>query len=382
MHATAGDVSAAFRSAISSLEGEHNTFETVLHARGGNAARPYAHVTGSLSGGQRDAAILANGISICGALCPVRRRREARRERVADEKRRMAAKLSRDAEREARKPAWKPAFLDLFPRRGTTLDQHAQVAALPPHLRDKIDLYLDSLGDPAVASALKYVCQHSVKSLRVKELFETLETFKLIRQHIAILQTRPEKDRGDEHPIRIENIFDLACGHGLLGVLLAHTMPGVRVVCVDLVRRPAFSMYVDAFRACVGAECLANLHFIEGDLASVDIPPSSFVLCVHACNEANKRSMALATSARVGFAAMPCCIPNGMYEPVQSIRHIDDDTRYAIMVGVIAAGFRGHTICAIDRRITNRHLLVFGGEGCTASMMTDTPTQHLGPHEG
>jgi tRNA1(Val) A37 N6-methylase TrmN6 len=50
----------------------------------------------------------------------------------------------------------------------------------------------------------------------------------------------------------VEIIYDLACGHGLLGVMLAHRFPRLRVVCVDLKRRPAFDHYLEVYRGFGG----------------------------------------------------------------------------------------------------------------------------------
>jgi len=98
--ATANDVSLAFHAAMPLQHAAGATpaaracgYDTVLHARGGNAGSPYAHVTAASVGSEhgQDAAILADGISICGTLCVVKRRRDSKRERLADEGRRMYA---------------------------------------------------------------------------------------------------------------------------------------------------------------------------------------------------------------------------------------------------------------------------------------------------
>lgn len=143
--ATASDVSLAF---LDAMPRDHaiaapqahgiaaSGYDTSLHASGGNAARPYAHVTAaSVGGGQgKDAGILASGIVICGTLCVVKRRRESKQERLADEGRRLAAKKEAEEKRAARRPLWRPEFLERFPRRrggsGSTLDQHVQVSQL------------------------------------------------------------------------------------------------------------------------------------------------------------------------------------------------------------------------------------------------------------
>ena len=58
---------------------------------------------------------------------------------------------------------------------------------------------------------------------------------------------------------------------------------------------------------------LSNLKFITSDMALVQVPKNSFLICVHACNEANKVAIGMAVKASAGFAAMPCCIRDGLY---------------------------------------------------------------------
>ena len=77
-------------------------YETVLHARGGNAERPYAHVTAVGGFPAVDASILAQGILICGLLCTVKRRRECKRDRLAEDARRSAARQAAQTLRQAR----------------------------------------------------------------------------------------------------------------------------------------------------------------------------------------------------------------------------------------------------------------------------------------
>merc|ERR1712008_386057 len=129
----------------------------------------------------------------------------------------------------------------------------------------------------------------------------------------------------------------------------------------------AFDHYVSAFKTCGipdHASCedepLSNIEFIEGDIANVTVPPRSFVVCVHACNEANKIAVNLAQQAQAGYAAIPCCIPDRLY-CVQTVRYADKDVRYAAMVGVMAGSYGAHSIACIERRITNRHMCIFGG---------------------
>jgi len=237
IEATASDVSRAF---LAAMPREHaiaaqvhgiaaSGYDTALHASGGNAARPYAHVTAASVGEEhgQDTAILASGIVICGTLCVVKRRRESKQERLADEGRRLAAKQAAAEKRAARRPLWQPEFLERFPHRrggsGSTLDQHVQVSQLEQAHMELIELYLASRVPHQVAAALRRVWQTHLNSMRVKELFETIETFSLVESRIMRIPS-------------LITVFDLACGHGLLGVLLAYRFPALRVVCVDLER--------------------------------------------------------------------------------------------------------------------------------------------------
>jgi hypothetical protein len=69
-------------------------------------------------------------------------------------------------------------------------------------------------------------------------------------------------------------------------------------------RRASFEHYVHAF-AHAGEDdasdlrILNNLLFLQEDLANVEIPARSFVVCVHACNEANKLSVSKAVAAGI-----------------------------------------------------------------------------------
>jgi hypothetical protein len=69
--------------------------------------------------------------------------------------------------------------------------------------------------------------------VRVKELFENLEAFKVISRFvIAANKTRVAEDNPP-----LESIVELAGGHGLLSVLLAYRFPQLQVVCYDLLKR-------------------------------------------------------------------------------------------------------------------------------------------------
>jgi len=77
--------------------------------------------------------------------------------------------------------------------------------------------------------------------VRVKELFESLAAFAAIEGWLAA------RARRGGAPLRL--IADVACGHGLVGILLAHRFPRTAVVCCDVARRQSYDAMVAAFRA-------------------------------------------------------------------------------------------------------------------------------------
>lgn len=311
--------------------------------------------------------LCSDGLDLGEHHCPVKRRRPPKRERIAEQRRRAEAKREAAQRAKARRPAWRPeVMLPRFPSRRSCLDQHVQVADLDPGLLDLVErTYLPFVFPPScreeVVSALRHVWSNHPNSLRIKELLETLETFQLIEQQIARVRRKQFE--------AVRTVWDLACGHGLLGVILAYRFADLTVMCVDLERRPCFDHYVDAFRlhgkpdeARGETLPLSNLTFVEGDISSVSdsIDSRSFVASIHGCNEASKEVLDLAQRAGAGYAVMPCCIRDRLYT-VRSVSHTEDATRYAIMVGVLAGTYGAHWVAAIDKQITNKNLILFGG---------------------
>lgn len=315
-----------------------------------------------------EASMCDGGIMISGKVRRVRRRRAAKRERVEDQERRVEAK-KRAAERsEAKRPAWRPdKMLPLFPSRKSCLDQNVMMADLNSELMELIEgVYLPSVFPPScrdeVIGALRQVRTDHPKSLRVKELIETVESFKLISKQISHIHAR-------DGEASVQSVYDLACGHGLLGVLLAYRFSNLQVICVDLERRNCFDHYVEAFRKHGEPDtdrgetvALSNLDFAEGDILSVAdrIDSTSFLTIIHGCNEASKVVLDLAREKEAPYAVLPCCIRDGLY-PMRSVTRIDDATRYSIMVGMLAGIYGAHWVASIDRFITNRNLVLFGG---------------------
>jgi hypothetical protein len=271
------------------------------------------------SGGCR---IAIGGGGDSGVECVVKPQRPHKHERIAEIEKRIAAKAAGRAKAEAKRPPWLPVHLNQFPQRGSTLDQYTMVNDLPEKLQEQISTSYCSTkfgvrAGKKIAAALKRIWEKYPVSLRVKELFETVETFVSISRQIAYIRSLAFESRnptansgggvgtnfdGDGGCLGVDHIFDLACGHGLLGVLLAYRFPNTTVVCVDREYRECFAHYIEAFNApeTIGAETLTNVQFVQRDMAEIRIPPHSFLACVHGCSEANTIAMALAKEANAG----------------------------------------------------------------------------------
>ncbi len=129
---------------------------------------------------------------------------------------------------------WQPDMIANYP-----MDSNAMVHELDVDGLNVLLAYVAEVTHSERLSAMvAMIAERYPRYLRVKELFETVEAYRCIGQEIY------EQWRMGN----VEIIYDLACGHGLLGVMLAHRFPRLRVVCVDLERRPAFDHYLEVYR--------------------------------------------------------------------------------------------------------------------------------------
>ena len=102
-------------------------------------------------------------------------------------------------------------------------------------------------------------------------------------------------------------VVDLACGHGLLALLmlvLDDSSPSA--LAVDRRLPPSASRLRDAFTAAwpwlEGRVALA-----EGDLTAVTLGPTDVVVAAHACGALTDRVLDAALAARARVAVLPCC---------------------------------------------------------------------------
>ena len=258
------EVEAALRAALAAFGG----IERIeLYNKGAYAARPFAMVNlcGAVPTGGAAASLLAAGaVDVLGHRCALKVRRAPQRHRKRQADASEAAARAREAAIEAARSEWQPEMLARYPSRATTLDQAALVADLTPALRENLALYLKVRfpGSEEVAAIVWRVAERCPTALRVKELFENVEAASMIGREIAAANKaaakrsrrkakRPKEqqvgeaapgDDGGPDAAGLQVVYDLACGHGLLGCLLAYRFSALRVVCVDLQRRNGFDV--------------------------------------------------------------------------------------------------------------------------------------------
>ena len=174
-------------------------------------------------------------------------------------------------------------------------------------------------------------------------------------------------------------VYDVACGHGLVGLLVAYRYPKINLVSIDRERRPAFKAWSTAMQSVksrrVGLDApsqhapsqsmLPNVQFLEGDFQELDLldmltSAPSLVLCVHGCNEVNRDAVELARKAAVGWVAIPCCLRVELYLSVDHFK-LPDELRYAVLCGAMASCYQAKSVAVINRRITNRAIVLTGG---------------------
>jgi SAM-dependent methyltransferase len=267
---------------------------------------------------------------------------------------------------------WRDSELSDFPHRNSCIDPVWTIDTISPQLRGRFWRYLrDSFGKyyPELPSIFHHVSLHHPRYLRVKELFETLEAFKIVSSIILMAEEKKGGERGS-----IDMIYDLACGHGLLGILLAYRFPAKKVACVDLEARESFEAFRRAFNemgvCCKGQETpLSNLEYREADLSSVEPEvaaakqSTTFLVALHACNEANKDVVDMAQRSGDGtmWAVMPCCIRSKLYLNGAPVLDLDADARYQLLCGAFAEANDAQLVRAISRHITARPIIIAGG---------------------
>mmetsp|Transcript_27287 Transcript_27287/g.39517 ORF Transcript_27287/g.39517 Transcript_27287/m.39517 type:complete len:346 (-) Transcript_27287:349-1386(-) len=257
---------------------------------------------------------------------------------------------------------WRESELSLFPHDHSCIDTSLTISDLSPQLRARFWRYLrDSFGMhyPELPKIIHYISLRDSQYLRVKELFETCEAFQIIGNIIASTTSDDVDDN-----VEVDCIYDLACGHGLLGILLAYRFPTKKVVCVDLEERKSYHVFKSAFvtlgESYQNRTPLSNLEYRVDDLRNIqeEVVESSFLVSIHACNEANKYVADMSRKANAGWAVMPCCIRSGLYLRGASILDLSSEDRYKVLCGVFAEANDARLVRKISRDITARPIII------------------------
>lgn len=233
------------------------------------------------------------------------------------------------------------------------IDPNIHIEDLSPDKRAMFWRHLHSYNVATMLSALP------PKYARVKEILESLEVF----HHIEMLLRRSTAH--GQKVKRVETIYDVGCGHGLVGMLCAVAYPHITVRSIDIVPRESFQAQRSAFETSSGS-ALDNLQFMNGDLSvledNIDAHENSsnnnntLLLCVHGCKSLTHESIELALSNHWAWLSLPCCLQADNH--MDANLKVDDDTRFSLLCGAIAAKYKADTISSIDRRITGRGIVI------------------------
>ena len=248
------------------------------------------------------------------------------------------------------------------------IDPHVTLSALSPFKRARLWRYLRDLipSHPALPEAVARLEASQPRFARVKELLESCEAF-LHAERAALAA-----GAGDEDAAR--PILDLACGHGLVGALLAYRFPHRPVLAVDIAQRPAQAAWSHALGD--GGAPLPNLRFVQSDVSSLAasmgegggavsgvaaLDRRALVLAIHGCNEVNRQAIEMAQRADAAWLVLPCCLQVAQY--VDARVKLPDEVRYSLLCGAMAAQFEAQLVESIDCRISKRAIVIIGGGG-------------------
>lgn len=167
-------------------------------------------------------------------------------------------------------------------------------------------------GDSAFARIARVVCRAGC--LPRKELYESWELAKRVRRHL-----------------RGQRIVDLACGHGLLGWMLAVISPHVpEVLAVDRRLPPS----AERLRIEMEREwplLAERVTLRQGDVRDVALRETDIVVCAHGCGSLTDRVLDLALQAQANVAVLPCCSDHSLLDSAGLEGWIDADVAIDIV---------------------------------------------------
>jgi hypothetical protein len=214
----------------------------------------------------------------------------------------------------------------------------------------------------------------------------SFETYRIIENLIVSAQRTCLKTNSAP----IDRVVEIACGHGLVSLLLAYRFPNIHFILYDLEKRISYELYIKYFekygqKLKSNTSVLPNIEFREADmrLAEDEISSTTLVVAIHGCNDVNQVSIEMALKKSAAWVVMPCCIQKDLYLGQQCIVSLDDDdrdVRHSIMCGIIAQRYGAQYISEIDRRITNRSVIIAGGIAVQSNDSLDTTSDSGGVH--
>lgn len=197
-------------------------------------------------------------------------------------------------------------------------------------------------GDTLFQRIARAVCRAGV--LPRKELYEAWETAKRVRRRF----------RGGR-------VVDLACGHGLLALImmiLDRTSPQALAVdsCIPKSAAPLFEALCRTWPFLTERIC-----YVPDAIETVDLGPEDVVVSAHACGSLTDEILDRAVAARARVAVLPCC---------HDLKTCDDKNLSGWMAADLAVdaaracrladlGYRIHT-ASIPSSITPKNRLLMG----------------------
>jgi hypothetical protein len=267
---------------------------------------------------------------------------------------------------------------NLYGGGGNQIDPSIRLCDLSPSKRGALFRYLHE-SSSGIAGLTDMVSFLPSRYVRVKELLESIEVY----FHVVTMILKRSTEQGRKAK-RLTRVYDIGCGHGLVGMLIAATYPNIVVHSIDLVPRDSFVAQCDAFRSTGTA--LNNLSFETGDLSLIrknfndqkrlqdsdndenndengshpqEDTEHTLILCVHGCKELTHESIELAKENKWAWLSVPCCLQaNDHLDENTSLKIKSDHTRYAMLCGAIAANYHPETVSTIDSRITGRGIVL------------------------
>jgi hypothetical protein len=179
--------------------------------------------------------------------------------------------------------------------------KQSQLASRPPDTRINLILPAPSAPpkpckSPSTSSILTAVIDALTfmkAPVDLKELLESTEFYLRTRSRV----------------VRTPVLYDLACGHGLTGLLFAAVHPDLQVVCVDRRKPDSHDKLLQAV-AMVRPHVLQTVTYLESPLDDLPSPSqtTASVIAVHACGSLTDAALSFASSIpATTIAAMPCC---------------------------------------------------------------------------